>query len=179
MAAAAAASTAPALSLAMLVIMMSMVMGLPVASTAAFAIVGMIVTVSMATATSAAFVIVAVTAAAAFRLRLIDGELDFLKSQLLANTHDKIRRAVVRKVGRAKLNLDLFVSELGKGLRHFAIQDEGKVGIHLVLELGQLLLAAGPLAGFVHGEYHLVRGGIESHGIENRRIFKSGHKFAG
>lgn len=179
MAAAAAASSTSALSLAMLVIAMIVVMGMPVASTAAFAAVVMIVAVPLAAATSAALVIMAVTAAAALRLRLVDDELDFLESELLADAHDEIRRAVIRQVGRAELNLHRLVAKLRKGLAHLAIEDEGEVGIHLVLKLGELFLAAGPLAGFVHGEYDLIRGGIEGHGIENRRIFKSGHKFAG
>ncbi|GAT32952.1 hypothetical protein TSACC_21355 [Terrimicrobium sacchariphilum] len=179
MAAAAAASTTTALPLAMCVIVMIVVMNMPVTSTAAFALMSMIVTVPMAATTSAALVIMAVTAAAAFRLRLVDGELDFLKSELLANAHDEIRRAVIRQVGRAELNLHRLVAELRKGFSHFPIEDEGKVGIHLVLELGQLLFAARPLSSFVHGEYDLVRGGIKGHGVENGGIFKSGHKFAG
>ena len=178
MAAAAAASTTAALSLAMLMIV---IMSMPVASTAAFTLmsVSMIVIVPMAAATSATLMIMAVTAAAAFRLRLVDGKLDLLKSQLLANADDQVRRAVVGQMGRAELNLHRLVAKLRKGLHHLSIEDKGQVGIHLVLELGQLLFATGPFAGFVHGKYHLVRGGIKGHGIENRRIFKSGHKFAG
>lgn len=181
MAAAAAASSTATLSLTVLVIMMIMVVGMPVASAAALSIVGMLVimAVPMAAAAAAAFVIMAVAAAAALRLRLVDDKLDFLESELLADAHDEIRRAVIRQVGRAELNLHRFVAELREGLGHLAIEDEGEVGIHLVLKLGELFLAACPLAGFVHGEYDLIRGGIEGHGIENRRIFKSGHKFAG
>ncbi|OJV03437.1 MAG: hypothetical protein BGO12_20285 [Verrucomicrobia bacterium 61-8] len=196
MPAAAAASSTSALSLAVLVIMMIMVVGMPAASTAAFAIVVMAVAVlmaaaapaafvvmavvmPMAAATSAAFVIMAVAAAAALRLRLVDDKLDFLESELLADAHDEIRRAVIRQVGRAELNLHRLVAELRESLGHFAIEDEGEVGVHLVLELGQLLFAAGPLTGFVHGENDLIRGGIKGHGVENRGIFKSGHKIAG
>ena len=191
MAAAAAASTTAALSLAVRVIVMivAMIMPaastatfslvlmiMPVTSTAAFSVVSVIVAMSMAAAASAALVIMAVAAAAALRLGLIDGELDFLKGQLLANTHNQVRRAVIRQVGRAELNFHLFIPELRKGLHHLAVEDEGEVGIHLVLKLGQLLFSAGPFAGFVHGEYDLVRVGIESHGVEHGGIFKSGHK---
>lgn len=181
MAAAAAASTSATLSVAMLMIVMVVVMGMTVASTAALASMSMlmIVAMPMPAATSAAFVIMAVTAAAALRFRLVDGELDFLESELLADAHDQVRRAVVRQVRRAKLDLHRLVAELRESLRHFSIEDEGEVGVHLVLKLGQLLFATGPFASFVHGEYDLIRGGIEGHGIENRGIFKSGHKIAG
>lgn len=78
-------------------------------------------------------------------------KLNALESKLLACTAKEIHRSLRRLVGGPQLNADRLTKEMREILLHLAIENEGDVGIELLLKLVELLLSEFPRAGLEHG----------------------------
>lgn len=101
-----------------------------------------------------------------FRLDLDGFEGDFLEGKLLAGLLEQAERKRVGLVAGAELDFDRLASELREGLGHFAVEDEGGVGVKFFLELVQLSLVAIPRAAFIHREHKEVAAFIVGEGVE-------------
>ena len=99
---------------------------------------------------------------------------DLLKCQLVTGASEESHRPLRRLEGCAQLNADGFPEKMGKVILHFAVQNEGDVGIELFLQLKELQLAMLPGACFKHGEHKDVLAGVMREGIQQAGPLDSG-----
>ena len=78
----------------------------------------------------------------------------------------------------AKLDFDRLVRVLGKRFRHFSIENEGRIGVELVLELEKLGFPAGPRARLIHREHKGFAARVVSERVQDTRVGDSFWRYA-
>lgn len=101
-------------------------------------------------------------------------ELDSLKPELLASATEEVHRAPGRLIRSPELDADRLAEQVGEVLLHLTIQDEGDVGIQLLLKLVELLLPKFPRAGLEHGQYEDILPCIMSKGVQHAGSLDTG-----
>ena len=75
----------------------------------------------------------------------------------------------------AQLDLDRFAGEVRKALLKFSIENEGEIGIKLLLQLEELELLPCPRTDLVHGKNKLIGASVMRQRIKNTRMFQAVH----
>src|SRR6266446_7578673 len=108
-----------------------------------------------------------------------DGELHFLKGNLFPHPADELLGHRVGRHRAIELEADGFLSEMRKGVGHFAIEREAQVGVDFFLKLEKAFLGTVPRAGLDHDEDRLARLAIECEGVEASRVFNAERTWLG
>ena len=101
-------------------------------------------------------------------------KLDSLKPELLTRAAEEIHRALGRLIRGPELDADRLAEEVGKIFLHLTVQNEGDVGIQLLLKLVELLLAEFPRAGLEHGQHEDILPGVVGESIQHAGALDSG-----
>ena len=91
---------------------------------------------------------------------------------------EESKRKGVGLVAGAELDFDRFADELGECLGHFAVEDEGGVGVEFFLKLEDVRFVAGPRTGFIHRKHERVAAFVVGEGVEDGWVFEA-HRAAG
>jgi hypothetical protein len=94
-------------------------------------------------------------------------ELDSLKSKLLTGPPEEIHRTLRRFICCPEFNANRLAEQVGEVLLHLPIQNKGDVGIELLLELKELLLAKFPRTGLEHRQDKDILTSIVGKGIQH------------
>ncbi len=92
---------------------------------------------------------------------------DFLKGQLVLGATQEPERPFGRFMRSAQLDPDWLAKQMGKVILHFTIQNEGDIGIKLLLKLKQLKLSMFPRTSFEHRQNQNILTGVMGKGIEH------------
>ena len=74
-------------------------------------------------------------------------------------------------VAGAELDFDGLAGEPGEGFCHFAVEDEGGVGVEFFLKLEDVRFVAGPGARLIHGQDEHVAAFVVGEGVEDGGVF--------
>ena len=91
---------------------------------------------------------------------------------------EEAEREGVGLVAGAELDFDRLADELGECLGHFAVEDEGGVGVEFFLKLEDVRLLAGPGTGLIHGQDESIAAFVVGEGVEDGWVFEA-HRAAG
>lgn len=94
-------------------------------------------------------------------------EVNLLEGKLFSGLGEEAECKGIRFVSRAELDLDRFVVELGKGVAHFAIEDERGVGVKFFLKLEEVGFLPGPWPGFIHRQDKDIASSVVSERIKH------------
>ena len=118
------------------------------------------------------------TAASPFKRRLLsdqhDFEADLLESKLVTGATQKLHCSLRRLVGGAQLDADGLAEQVGEVFLHLPVEDEGDVGVQLLLKLEELELPMLPGARLEHGEHEEILAGVVGKGVEHPRPLDPG-----
>lgn len=103
-------------------------------------------------------------------------ERDLLKCQLIPYACQKAQGTLRGFEGGAQLDADRLAEEMGKVFLHLAVEDEGDVGVELLLKLEQLALPMLPRAGLEHGEDQDILTGVVRKCIKHPGPLDSGSR---
>ena len=78
----------------------------------------------------------------------------------------------------AELDFDGLADELGERFGHFAVENEGRVGVEFFLELLELAFVALPRAALIHGKDEEVAALVVGEGVEHAGVGKA-HRAGG
>lgn len=117
--------------------------------------------------------------AAAFLVRRLlpdqnDLEADLLESKLVTGATQKLHRSLRRLVGGAQLDADRLAEQVGEVFLHLPVEDEGDIGVQLLLKLEELELPVLPGARLEHGEHEEILAGVMGKGVEHPRPLNPG-----
>ena len=98
---------------------------------------------------------------------------DPLEGQLVAGTTEKFHGAARRFVRCPQLDPDRLLREMGKGLFHLPVENEGDIGIELFLKLIELHISMLPGTGFKHRQHEDILAGVMGKGIEHARALNT------
>jgi len=76
-------------------------------------------------------------------------------------------------VAGAELDFDRLAYELGECLGHFAVEDEGGVGVEFFLKLEDVGFVASPRARLIHREHERVAAFVVGEGVEDGGVLKA------
>ena len=114
-------------------------------------------------------------------LRCVDADGfdgDLLEGELVFGLVEEAEREGVGLVAGAELDFDRLADELGECLGHFAVEDEGGVGVEFFLKLEDVRFVAGPGARLIHREHECVAAFVVGEGVEDGWVFEA-HRAAG
>ena len=92
---------------------------------------------------------------------------DLLEGQLVTGATEEFHGTARRLMGRSQLDPDRLLREMGKGLLHLPVENEGDIGIELFLKLIELHLSMFPGSGFKHRHHEDVLAGVMGKRIEH------------
>ena len=78
----------------------------------------------------------------------------------------------------AELDFDGLAVEMREGLGHFAVENEGRVGVEFFLELLELAFVAIPRTALIHGENEEVAAFVVGEGVEHAGM-REAHRAGG
>ncbi len=91
---------------------------------------------------------------------------------------EEAEREGVGLVAGAELDFDRLADELGECLGHFAVEDEGGVGVEFFLKLEDVRFLAGPGARLIHGQDEGIAAFVVGEGVEDGGVLEA-HRAAG
>lgn len=103
-------------------------------------------------------------------------EPDLLKGELVTGPSEETERPLGGLKGGSELDADGLAEEMGKVVPHLPVEDEGDVGIELLLQLEELEFAMLPGTGLEHGEHEDILAGIVGKGVEHPGTLDSGSR---
>ncbi len=103
---------------------------------------------------------------------------DLLEGELVLGLVEEAEGEGVGLVAGSELDFHGFADELGECLGHFAIEDEGGVGVEFFLKLEDVGFVAGPGARLIHREHEGVAAFVVGEGVENGGVLEA-HRAAG
>ena len=113
-------------------------------------------------------------AAAAFILReRHDNEVDPLEGKLFAAMADQCRGIVAGRVQSAELDFRFLPDECGEGVGELTIEQEGQVGVELLLELEGAAEAIRPRLRGIDRKHDDIAIGVVGEGDEHSRFFEA------
>ena len=86
---------------------------------------------------------------------------------------EEAEREGVGLVAGAELDFDRLADELGECLGHFAVEDEGGVGVEFFLKLEDVRFVAGPGARLIHREHERVAAFVVGEGVEDGGVLET------
>ena len=107
-------------------------------------------------------------------LRCVDADGfdgDLLEGELVFGLVEESEREGVGLVAGAELDFDRLADELGECLGHFAVEDEGGVGVEFFLKLEDVSFVAGPRTGFIHRKHESIAAFVVGEGVEDGWVF--------
>lgn len=115
----------------------------------------------------------AVAAAAFFLRERHDNEVDSLEGKLFAAMGDQCRGIVAGRVQGAELDFRFFSHKRREGVRELAVEQEGEIGVELLLELKGAAEAIRPRLRGVDSEHDDIAIGVVGEGVEHARFFQA------
>ena len=96
--------------------------------------------------------------------------MNLLEAELLLGLLEESKGERARLMASAKLDFNWFAKELRKGVGHFTIKDERRVGIQFFLKLKELVLSTSPWASLIHRKDKQVAALVVGKGVEDGRV---------
>jgi hypothetical protein len=101
-------------------------------------------------------------------------QADLLKSELVTGTAEKTHGPFGWFVGGAEFDADRLTCKVRKVLPHLAIENEGNIGVELLLQLKELAITQIPCTRLEHGQHEHVVPRVMREGVEHPGPLQAG-----